>query len=36
MSDRASTFKYKDFNSHYFAKYGDTETVLKSFAAQKG
>ncbi|BAT95338.1 Protein DOWNY MILDEW RESISTANCE 6 [Vigna angularis] len=29
-------FKYKDFNSHYFAKYADTETVLKSFAAQKG
>jgi len=29
-------FKYKDFNSHYFAKHGDTETVLKSFEAQKG
>ncbi|CAK8571788.1 unnamed protein product [Lathyrus sativus] len=25
------SFKYKEFNSHYFNKYGDTDVVLKSF-----
>ncbi|XP_061366965.1 hyoscyamine 6-dioxygenase-like [Gastrolobium bilobum] len=29
------SFKYKDFNAHYFAKYGDTDVVLKAFEAQK-
>ncbi|KAK8467985.1 hypothetical protein PHAVU_007G194000 [Phaseolus vulgaris] len=29
-------FNYKDFNSHYFAKYGNTDIVLKSFEVQKG
>ncbi|KAK7393403.1 hypothetical protein VNO78_21958 [Psophocarpus tetragonolobus] len=28
------SFKYKDFNSYYFAKYGDTNKVLKAFEAQ--
>lgn len=29
------SFKYKDFNSHYFNKYADTDVVLKSFEAPK-
>ncbi|XP_020231529.1 protein DOWNY MILDEW RESISTANCE 6-like [Cajanus cajan] len=29
------SFKYKDFLSYYFAKYGDTDAVLKSVEAQK-
>ncbi|XP_020231504.1 protein DOWNY MILDEW RESISTANCE 6-like [Cajanus cajan] len=29
------SFKYKDFNSYYFAKYGNTDEVLKSFEAQE-
>ncbi|WVZ09546.1 hypothetical protein V8G54_014076 [Vigna mungo] len=29
-------FKYKDFIPHFLSKHGDTDTVLKSFAAQKG
>ncbi|KAK7345783.1 hypothetical protein VNO77_16394 [Canavalia gladiata] len=29
------SFKYKDFFDYYFAKYGDTDVVLKSFEAQR-
>lgn len=29
------SFKYKEFISHYFAKYADTDMVLKSFEAPK-
>jgi len=29
------SFKYKDFHSHYFNNYGDTNVVLKSFEAPK-
>jgi isopenicillin N synthase-like dioxygenase len=29
------SFKYKEFNSHYFNKYADTDVVLKSFEAPK-
>ncbi|KAK7267376.1 hypothetical protein RIF29_20048 [Crotalaria pallida] len=30
------SFKYKEFNAHYYAKHGDTDVALKPFETHKG